>query len=110
MVTFFITGVFMWLCYSPSAQTAWESVFYMQEHIPGGWILRGIHHWMAQMMVPMRWAMAMPRPLAMGPEVSGAGDGRETQPAFFAVASTSSATRLLLMCFLIDTIVHHRRH
>ncbi len=53
IVVQFITGVFMWMAYSPSAQTAWESVFYLQEHIPGGWIVRGIHHWMAQLMVPL---------------------------------------------------------
>lgn len=53
IVVQFITGVFMWMAYSPSAQTAWESVFFLQHHIPGGWIVRGIHHWMAQMMVPL---------------------------------------------------------
>jgi len=49
----FITGIFLWMAYSPSAQTAWESVFYLQYHIPGGWIVRGIHHWTAQIMVPL---------------------------------------------------------
>jgi ubiquinol-cytochrome c reductase cytochrome b subunit len=49
----FITGIFLWIGYSPSAQTAWESVFYIQEHVPGGWIVRGIHHWTAQIMVPL---------------------------------------------------------
>ena len=46
----FITGLFLWMFYSPSSQTAWESVYYIQEELAGGWILRGIHHWMAQMM------------------------------------------------------------
>jgi ubiquinol-cytochrome c reductase cytochrome b subunit len=53
IVVQFITGVFLWIGYSPSAQTAWESVFYIQEHVPAGWIVRGIHHWTAQIMVPL---------------------------------------------------------
>ena len=32
--TFFVqmvTGIMLWMAYSPSAQTAWESVFYIQD-------------------------------------------------------------------------------
>jgi ubiquinol-cytochrome c reductase cytochrome b subunit len=50
-VTQVITGVFLWMAYSPSTQTAWESVFYIQHEMWGGWLLRGIHHFMAQAMV-----------------------------------------------------------
>ena len=50
-VTQAITGIFLWMAYSPSTQTAWESVFYIQEVLPGGWLVRGIHHYMASMMV-----------------------------------------------------------
>ena len=46
-----ITGLFLWANYSPSAQTAWESVYYIQHEVAGGWLLRGIHHFMAQAMV-----------------------------------------------------------
>lgn len=46
-----ITGIFLWMCYSPSSQTAWESVFYIQHEMQGGWLLRGLHHFMAQAMV-----------------------------------------------------------
>lgn len=46
-----ITGVFLWMAYAPSAQTAWESVWYIQNEMQGGWLLRGIHHFMAQAMV-----------------------------------------------------------
>jgi quinol-cytochrome oxidoreductase complex cytochrome b subunit/mono/diheme cytochrome c family protein len=46
-----ITGTFLWMAYSPSAQTAWESVYYIQFEMDGGWLLRGIHHYTAQMMV-----------------------------------------------------------
>jgi len=45
-----ITGIFLWMAYSPSAQTAWESVYYIQEEMLGGWLLRGIHHYTAQAM------------------------------------------------------------
>jgi len=46
-----ITGFALWMYYSPSAQTAWESVYYIQYQTAGGWLLRGIHHFMAQAMV-----------------------------------------------------------
>ncbi len=46
-----ITGFFLWMSYSPSSQTAWESVYYIQNQMSGGAILRGIHHFMAQAMV-----------------------------------------------------------
>jgi ubiquinol-cytochrome c reductase cytochrome b subunit len=46
-----ITGLFLWASYAPSAQTAWESVYYIQHEMTGGWLLRGIHHFMAQAMV-----------------------------------------------------------
>ncbi len=49
----FLTGVILWMNYSPGAQSAWESVYYIQEVLPGGWWLRGIHHFMAQLMVPL---------------------------------------------------------
>ena len=46
-----ITGLFLWASYSASGQTAWESVWYIQHEMAGGWLLRGIHHFMAQAMV-----------------------------------------------------------
>jgi len=46
-----ITGLVLWLYYAPSAQTAWESVFYMQYILPFGWLVRGIHHYAAQVLV-----------------------------------------------------------
>jgi ubiquinol-cytochrome c reductase cytochrome b subunit len=45
-----ITGLFLWLAYSPSSQTAWESVYYIQHEMWGGWFLRGLHHYTAQAM------------------------------------------------------------
>lgn len=46
-----ITGFFLWILYSPSAQTAWESVYWLQYRIQGGWLLRNMHHYTAQVMV-----------------------------------------------------------
>jgi ubiquinol-cytochrome c reductase cytochrome b subunit len=50
LVVQFITGIFLWMAYSPSSQTAWESVYYIQNQMWGGWFLRGIHHFTAQAM------------------------------------------------------------
>jgi ubiquinol-cytochrome c reductase cytochrome b subunit len=46
-----ITGIFLWMAYSPSSQTAYESVWYIQHQMTGGWLVRGVHHFMAQAMV-----------------------------------------------------------
>ena len=46
-----ISGLFLWTAYSPSAQSAWESVYYIQEVMYLGNIVRGIHHYAAQAMV-----------------------------------------------------------
>jgi ubiquinol-cytochrome c reductase cytochrome b subunit len=45
-----ITGLFLWMSYSPSSQSAWESVYFIQHHVWGGWFLRGLHHFVAQAM------------------------------------------------------------
>lgn len=46
----FVTGLFLWMAYSPSSQTAWESVYFIQYQMTGGWLLRAIHHFTAQLM------------------------------------------------------------
>ncbi|MFV0442737.1 MAG: cytochrome b N-terminal domain-containing protein [Planctomycetaceae bacterium] len=46
-----VTGTMLWLGYSPSAKTAWESVYYIQHEMTMGWLVRGIHHFAAQAMV-----------------------------------------------------------
>ncbi|NLX95622.1 MAG: menaquinol-cytochrome C reductase, partial [Rhodopirellula sp.] len=48
-----ITGIAMWMYYSPSAQTAWESVYYLEYQVAGGWLLRALHHYVAQVMVAL---------------------------------------------------------
>lgn len=47
----FITGIMLWMFYSPSANSAWESVYFIEEEVTGGALLRGIHHWMSQFMI-----------------------------------------------------------
>ncbi|MCL6505248.1 MAG: cytochrome b N-terminal domain-containing protein, partial [Pirellulales bacterium] len=46
-----MTGIVLWMGYSPSGHTAWESVYYIQYEMVGGWLVRGLHHFMAQAMV-----------------------------------------------------------
>ncbi len=48
-----ITGLLLWMYYSPSAQTAWESVYYLQYEVTGGWLVRGIHHYAAHVLVAL---------------------------------------------------------
>lgn len=47
----FVTGFVLWAAYSANAQGAWESVYFIQNQMLGGWIVRGIHHFMAQAMI-----------------------------------------------------------
>lgn len=46
-----ITGLVLWSAYSPSSQTAWESVYFIQHEMVFGWFLRGLHHYTAQAMI-----------------------------------------------------------
>ncbi len=46
-----ITGFFLWTAYSPSANTAWESVYYIENVMTFGSVVRGLHHFTAQLMI-----------------------------------------------------------
>ena len=46
-----ITGFFLWVYYSASAETAWESVYFLQNEVVGGWLLRAIHHYSAHVLL-----------------------------------------------------------
>jgi ubiquinol-cytochrome c reductase cytochrome b subunit len=46
-----ITGLAIWMYYSPGAQSSWESVYYLQYHVQGGWLLRAIHYYAGQAML-----------------------------------------------------------
>ena len=46
-----VTGLFLSFFYAPSAQTAWASVAYLQDQLPGGWFVRGLHGFGASALV-----------------------------------------------------------
>ncbi len=46
----FVTGLAMGLVYSPGLVSSWESVHFLQQGVPGGWFVRGLHHWGAQVL------------------------------------------------------------
>jgi len=46
-----VTGVALWLWYAPGVVSSWESVFFIQTGVVGGWFVRGVHHYVAQVMV-----------------------------------------------------------
>ena len=39
-----VTGAALAAFYSPSTTDAWGSVAYIQDQVPGGWLVRGLHH------------------------------------------------------------------
>jgi quinol-cytochrome oxidoreductase complex cytochrome b subunit len=49
--TMFVSGVFLAMHYNPSPDKAYQSVDYIMNDLPGGWLLRGLHHWGASAMV-----------------------------------------------------------
>jgi ubiquinol-cytochrome c reductase cytochrome b subunit len=51
MLVQFVTGIVLWASYSANAQGAWESVYFIQNQMLGGWLLRGVHHYMAQVTI-----------------------------------------------------------
>ena len=49
--TMFVSGVFLAMHYNPSPDKAYQSVDYIMNDVPAGWLLRGLHHWGASAMV-----------------------------------------------------------
>jgi len=49
--TMFVSGVFLAMHYNPSPDKAYQSVDHIMNDVPGGWLLRGLHHWGASAMV-----------------------------------------------------------
>jgi ubiquinol-cytochrome c reductase cytochrome b subunit len=47
----FATGIALAMIYSPSAHSAWSSVFYIEHHFRWGHLVRGLHHWAGQAML-----------------------------------------------------------
>ena len=56
-ITFFlfvmlaVTGYFMTLYYVPSPEQAYDSVDYLTFEVPLGYVVRGVHHWSANLMI-----------------------------------------------------------
>jgi quinol-cytochrome oxidoreductase complex cytochrome b subunit len=46
-----ITGIFLSVYYVPSPDHAYESIQYIMNGVAFGWLIRGIHHWGASLMV-----------------------------------------------------------
>jgi len=46
-----ITGILLTLYYVPTPDHAYDSVVYITTQLPMGWLIRGMHHWGASVMV-----------------------------------------------------------
>ncbi len=46
-----VTGIFLAVYYVPSPQAAYNSIQYIMNEVAFGWLIRGIHHWGASLMV-----------------------------------------------------------
>jgi quinol-cytochrome oxidoreductase complex cytochrome b subunit len=46
-----VTGILLTIYYVPTPDHAYDSVQFISNQVPGGWFIRGIHHWGASAMV-----------------------------------------------------------
>jgi quinol-cytochrome oxidoreductase complex cytochrome b subunit len=46
-----VTGIFLTMYYVPDPNTAYDSIQYIMTGVAFGWLIRGIHHWGATLMV-----------------------------------------------------------
>jgi quinol-cytochrome oxidoreductase complex cytochrome b subunit len=46
-----VTGIFLSVYYVPSPEHAYDSIQYIMNEVAFGWLIRGIHHWGATLMV-----------------------------------------------------------
>jgi quinol-cytochrome oxidoreductase complex cytochrome b subunit len=46
-----VTGIFLLVYYTPSPDHAYDSVQYIMNGVAFGWLIRGIHHWAASLMI-----------------------------------------------------------
>ncbi|MBI4730905.1 MAG: cytochrome b N-terminal domain-containing protein [Chloroflexi bacterium] len=46
-----LTGIFLTVYYTPSPDHAYDSIQYIMTGVEFGWLIRGIHHWGASLMV-----------------------------------------------------------
>jgi cytochrome b6 len=48
-----VTGILLMVYYRPTTAEAYESVVLISNVVPYGWLIRGLHHWAANLMVLM---------------------------------------------------------
>lgn len=53
LVNQFVTGILLTIYYVPSPQDAYDTVEYITNELPAGWLIRGMHHWGATAMVAL---------------------------------------------------------
>lgn len=46
-----VTGILLTIYYVPTPDHAYDSVSYITNQVPAGWLIRGLHHWGASAMV-----------------------------------------------------------
>lgn len=46
-----VTGVLLALYYRPSPESAYESILYIMNDVPFGWLIRSMHSWSANLMI-----------------------------------------------------------
>jgi quinol-cytochrome oxidoreductase complex cytochrome b subunit len=46
-----LTGIFLTVYYNPSPDYAYASILYIMNEVQFGWLIRGMHHWGASLMV-----------------------------------------------------------
>ena len=46
-----VTGIFLTMYYVPTPDKAYDSIQFIMTGVPFGWLIRGIHHWGASLMV-----------------------------------------------------------
>ena len=46
-----LTGIFLTIYYVPSPEMAYQSIQYIMNGVAFGWLIRGIHHWGANLMI-----------------------------------------------------------
>jgi quinol-cytochrome oxidoreductase complex cytochrome b subunit len=48
-----VTGVLLLMYYRPTIAEAYKSVVFITNNVPFGWLVRGLHHWAANLMIVM---------------------------------------------------------
>ncbi len=48
-----VTGIMLLMYYRPTIAEAYKSVVFITNNVPFGWLVRGIHHWAANLMIIM---------------------------------------------------------